>query len=214
MESVEQLDLPVLQSRDSPHRRLWRIVMQTYRVFRYFAAALLLFLCSASTLAAQNPRPTEYDVEAAYLFNFGKFVTWPQGGTSSRGPFTICILGADPFGPSLDTITAGEKIAGRAIIDRRILHPQDALSCSILYVSASEAEHLDKVLAAVRDAPVLTVSDIPGFIEHGGTIQFVLANGRVRFQVNLGAAQQDGLGLSSELLKVADKVTRAGQEIQ
>ena len=192
-----------------------RMTQCRHRLPVYLAAVLVLLSCSAWKLAAQNPKPTEYEVEAAYLFNFGKFVSWPQQEATSRGPFTICVLGDDPFGTVLDRTTAGEAIGDKKVIDRRISRPQDAVGCSILYIGDSEAEQLGRVLAAVKDAPALTVSNVPGFLERGGMIQFVLENGRVRFGVNLSPTQQHGLILSSELLKVAVKVTRiAGQEGQ
>ena len=173
-------------------------------------ATLLVFAASLlSALAAQNRKPTEYDVEAAYLFNFAKFITWPPN-TLSQPAFTICILGDDPFGRVLDSTVADEKINGKRVIDKRIAHPQEALGCSILYISDSEEERVGRILSLLRDAPVLTVSNVPGFVERGGMIQFVLDNGRIRFLVNLEPAQRDGLALSSELLKVAVKVIPAG----
>ena len=168
------------------------------------AAALL-----PSSLPAQQNKPTEYDVEAAYLFNFAKFVTWPPNSLS-QSAFTICILGDDPFGRVLDNTVTGEKISGKRVIDKRIAHPQEALGCSILYISDSEEERVSRILTMLRDAPVLTVSNVPGFVERGGMIQFVLDNGRIRFLVNLEPTQRDGLALSSELLKVAVKVIPPG----
>ena len=156
---------------------------------------------------AAGDKPTEYDVEAAYLFNFGKFVTWPNtAGTQKL--LTICVLGDDPFGPTLDHIVSGEKIDGRTVIDKKLSTADDAPYCSILYISSSEATRLTRILAIVKDTPVLTVSDIPNFTDRGGIIQFVLHENRVRFVVNLGPAQRDGLALSSELLKVALSVKR------
>jgi len=177
-----------------------------------FLVAVLILAFPISRLAAQNTKPTEYEVKAAYLFNFGKFVTWPANDTSSSAAFVICVLGEDPFGPILDKTTAGETINGKKITDRRIVHPQEARDCSILYISASQAEHLNNILAAVKGAPVLTVSDMPAFVERGGMIQFLLDQGRVRFEVNLGPAEPNHLAVSSELLKVAVKVIRGGQE--
>jgi hypothetical protein len=158
--------------------------------------------------AAPGEKPSEYDVEAAYLFNFGKFVVWPSL-TSAAQPITICILGEDPFGTALDRLVTGEKIDGKPVVDKKISRVEEAPSCSILYISTSESAHLNRILGAVKDAPVLTVSDISDFLDRGGMIQFVLRDNRVRFTVNLGPAQRDRLILSSELLKVAVSVKRA-----
>jgi hypothetical protein len=169
--------------------------------------ALVLLLGASSCLwsAAEVPRPTQYDVEAAYLFNFGKFVTWPVP-VGANATFLICILGEDPFGATLDKTIAGETLNGQKVEERRISRPQETTSCSILYISSSESSRLSKILPLLKDIPVLTVSDMPEFAEHGGIIQFVLREGRVRFLVNLGPTQTDGLTLSSELLKVALEV--------
>jgi hypothetical protein len=175
---------------------------------------LLVIIASSCTVwpipeaLSASERPSEYEVEAAYLFNFGKFITWPPT-TSQNRPLSICVIGEDPFGPSLDHIVAGEKIGGRAVVDKKISSVDEASACSILYISSSESSRLTRILSVVQDRPVLTVSDIPNFTDHGGIIQFVLHENRVRFVVNLGPAQRDGLALSSELLKVALSVKRA-----
>ena len=170
---------------------------------------ILISLLSSTTLPAQNTKPTEYDVKAAYLFNFGKFVTWPQKTYAPRDSFLVCVIGKDPFGPILDKTTAGETINGKKVINKRISRPQDAGECSVLFISSSEEPRLSRILAIVEGLPVVTVSDMSDFVERGGMIQFVVDSGRVRFKVNLGPAQRDGLMLSSELLKVAIQVTPA-----
>jgi YfiR/HmsC-like len=189
--------------RQSPFaaKRMWPMLL--------VVAVLSCTVLPMAETAAAGEKPSEYDVEAAYLFNFGKFVAWPASASSPHRPLTICVLGEDPFGSALDRIVAGEKIGGRAVVDKKISNADAAHACSILYVSSSEATRIDKILAALKDAPVLTVSDIPDFAQRGGIIQFVLRDNRVRFLVNLGPAQHEGLSLSSELLKVAVSVQRA-----
>ena len=93
--------------------------------------ALVLIPLLSSRLLTQNPKPTEYDVKAAYLFNFGKFVTWPQKNYGPGDSFLVCVMGKDPFGPILDKTTAGETINGKKVIDKRISRPQDAVGCSV-----------------------------------------------------------------------------------
>lgn len=173
------------------------------------AVALLTgAMCPLPASAAPNEKPSAYDVEAAYLFNFGKFVTWPGNPTAPDQPLTICVLGDDPLAPPLDRLVTGEKIDGKSVFDKKISRPEDAPNCSILYISSSEAARLNRILAMLKDTPVLTVSDIPEFTERGGMIQFVLRENRVRFTVNLVPAQRGHLTLSSELLKVAVDVKR------
>ena len=166
-------------------------------------------LFSVAALHAQNAKPTDYDVKAAYLYNFGRFVEWPaQVTTTKSGHFTVCVLGQDPFGPSLDSTLAGETIGGKSIVARRISSPQESDDCRILFLSPMEGGHLKKIVAELDKKAVLTVSDIPQFAQLGGMIQFVLEGKRVRFEVNLAATQRAGLTLSSELLKVATTVRK------
>jgi YfiR/HmsC-like len=159
-------------------------------------------------LCAQRSKPTDYQVKAAYLYNFGRFVEWPAKAAAKRGLFTVCVLGQDPFGPTLDTTLAGETIAGKNVVAKRISSPHESSDCQILFLSAAEAGQLNQIMQDLDSEAVLTVSDMPQFSQRGGMIQFVLEGGRVRFEVNLGATQRAGLTLSSELLKVASVVRK------
>jgi hypothetical protein len=156
---------------------------------------------------AQSPKPTDYDVKAAYLYNFGRFVEWPPKVTT-MGTFNICVLGDDPFGRALDQTLARETIGNRSVAARRISRPEESIDCQILFISSSEAHRLTKIIDSLDRSAVLTVSDIPQFAQHRGMIQFVPDGNRVRFEVNLNATQHAGLTLSSELLKVATAVRR------
>ena len=158
---------------------------------------------------AQSPKPTDYEVKAAYLYHFGRFVEWPAKATTTKtDSFTICVLGEDPFGPALDVTLAGEMMGNQKVAARRISSPRDSVDCRILFISASEADRLNKVIDALDNSAVLTVSDIPQFSRHRGMIQLVLKENRIRFEVNLTATQRAGLTLSSELLKLATAVRR------
>jgi hypothetical protein len=147
-------------------------------------------------------------VKAAYLYNFGRFIEWPRVVTAKSGPFTVCVLGQDPFGSTLDATMAGETIAGRNVVAKRISTPEESVNCQILFLSAAEAGRLNKIVEGLDKAAVLTVSDMPQFAQRGGMIQFVLEGNRVRFEVNLIATQHAGLTLSSDLLRVATAVRR------
>ncbi len=174
--------------------------------FAFLILLPLLFLLSSISSVAQQAHPTESQVKAAYLYNFGKFVRWQNPRTTSLDSLEICVLGKDPFGAVLDSTVGGESIDGRNITARRIAKVQDAASCSVLFVSASEEGRLRSVLASAQPLSVLTVSDVPHFAEKGGMIGFVKQEDRIRFEVNRKAAQEAHLILSSELLKVAVKV--------
>src|SRR5258708_1980448 len=168
----------------------------TWRV----ALAITWLLMAASGLWGQNSKPTDYQVKAAYLYNFGRFVEWPASATGKGDLFTVCILGKDPFGPVLDKVLAGETIGGKSVVARRISTPQESGNCQILFLSSTEENRLNKIIEAMDKEAVLTVSDMPQFSEHGGMVQFVLEGKRVRFEVNLTAAQNAGMTLRSELL--------------
>jgi YfiR/HmsC-like len=167
----------------------------------------LLLLHVIAPAYAEQAHPAEAQVKAAYLYNFGKFVTWPEGSpTKGAHTFGICVLGKDPFGATLDSTVAGESINGKKITVSRPARIQDASECNVLFISASEEGHLASILAVAQRFGALTVSDMPHFAERGGTVGFVTSQGRIRFEVNLRAAEQSHLTLGSELLKVASAV--------
>ena len=172
--------------------------------------AVVLPLLIANRAAAQEIHPTEAQVKAAYLYNFGKFVTWPDHRPGDSGQFEICILGRDPFGKVLDATVSGEKINDKNIGVRRVTRVQEAQGCNILFISSSDESRLLAILAAARAMNVLTVSDMPNFANHGGAIGLVMQADRVRFEVNRTAAEEAHLTLSSQLLKVASRVIDKG----
>jgi hypothetical protein len=188
-----------------------RSVLSSLRggLFRLLAVGIASVLLGPSCLHAQRSSPSEYEVKAAYLYDFGKFVAWPAKVAASDD-FPICVLGQDPFGPTFDATIAGETINGKKVVVNRITKPQDALSCRILFISASEESQLKEILATIDKTSVLTVSDISQFTRRGGMIQFVTDANRVRFEVNVTTAERAGLTLSSQLLKVAINVRKTG----
>ncbi len=173
---------------------------------RFCAPVLFLAMLASTTLVpsqsgARSLHPTQNDVEAAYLYNFGKFVHWPSD--AEHGALNICILGNDQFGPNLDQIVANESIDSRHLAVVRLPDTSGIKSCAILFINSAEAPHLEADLSALAASPIMTVSDMPGFLDRGGMVQFVVKDGKVRFEVNLNATGKCGLVLSSQLLKVA-----------
>jgi len=165
---------------------------------------LLLTLRHPLAIGAVQSKPTDYQVKAAFLFQLGGFVQWT--GQVAADPFTICILGRDPFGNSLDSIVRDEMIGNARVETKRIARVQEATECRILFIASSEEARLGQILASLEKSAVVTVSDIQQFVEQGGMVQFVLENNRVRFSVNLAPAQRAGLMFSSQLLKLATRV--------
>jgi len=171
-------------------------------------AVVLCLLVTPLGVHAQQ-RPTEYQIKAAYLYNFARFVTWPTGAAAlGPDPVTMCVLGDDPFGPVLDAAGTGLLVSGKRTVVRRITNVSDTGTCGVLFISESGGPALENVIATVGTRGVLTVSDLPDFTRRGGIIQFVISGNRIRFEVNLAAADTAGLTLSSELLKVAVTVRR------
>jgi hypothetical protein len=177
-----------------------------YNALPYVMVVMIWALLSGSSPQAEQPKPSEYQVKAAYIYNFGRFVTWPAKVANQKSGFAICVLGQDPFGPALDSIIAGKVLDGKPVVAKRISKPQDAVSCRILFINATESDHLQEILNALNQTSVLTVSDMPDFSRRGGIIQFVLEENKVEFEVNLTSAASAGLVLSSELLKVASSL--------
>ena len=169
------------------------------------AAAALLAIC-VCTSEAQTPPRGEYEIKAAYLFTFARFVEWPARSDRDDSSFTICVLGTDPFGAALDTTLADAVIRGRKVGARRITAPEAATGCHVVFVSASEERRMAATISSLTASGTLTVSDAPKFAERGGMIQFVTAANRVRFEINLASAREAGLTMSSELLRVASAV--------
>jgi hypothetical protein len=176
---------------------------------RLAALIAILWMLQGTPLAAQQAKPGEYQVKAAYLYNFGRFIAWPAKAASDPS-FAICVLGQDPFGLALNATLADENINGKSVIAKRIPDPAEAVNCRILFISSSEGARLKQILATLKDTSVLTVSDLPEFSKNGGMVQFTMEGSRVRFEVNLVPAERAGLALSSELLKVAVNVRREG----
>ncbi len=179
----------------------------------WIAVGVLACVLPIGTECAQaQEHPTEAQVKAAYLYNFGKFVRWQI--TASGDTFDICVLGKDPFHGALESTVAGEKIDGKSIVARDITTSESS-RCQILFISTSEEARLKAVLTAARRTNTLTVSDIPEFAEHGGMIGLVNVGGKIRFEVNVSAVNDAGINVSSQLLKVALKVigTNSAQEM-
>jgi YfiR/HmsC-like len=176
-----------------------------------FACAILL-LTSASVLPLRSVRaqdaPTEYQVKAAYLFNFLKFVEWPGDPLAdTHGRWIIGIVGDNPFGDELTQIISGKTVQGHELQVRRFQPGEDLHACHILFISASEKKRLPSVLATLNSSSVLTVADMDHFIESGGMIQFVMEDKRVRFAIDVGASGRARLKVSSKLLSLARTVT-------
>jgi hypothetical protein len=147
----------------------------------------------------------EYRVKAAFLFNFAKFVQWPpQAFKSADSPIEICVLGQNPFGPSLDQAVQGKMIGDRAFVVREIRNAQQARECHIVFVGAAGWTRSREVLGDIKPCCALTVGEMEGFIAGGGMINLRLEDARVRVEINPDAAERARLRISSKLLSLAE----------
>lgn len=173
-------------------------------MLRIVCGLLLALLSSAAPLRAQVL--SESQIKAGFLYNFAKYIEWPAEAFPGKdAPLTLCVIGRDTLGPPLDSFD-GKVVHGHPVAVKRMAGgSEDFRGCHILFVSESEQRHLAPILRTAQ-GPLLTVSDVDGFIDVGGGIGLVTADERIQFEVNLGALQRAGLKASSQLLKLARNV--------
>lgn len=175
----------------------------------FFVLGLGLLL-AARPACAQSPAPSEYQLKAAFLYNFAKFIEWPpKAFADGKAPFIIGVLGDNPFGTDLDQVVAGKTINDHPITIRTNLTALEATNCHILFISSSEKKNWPEIFQSLRGTTVLTVGDTERFIEAGGIINFVPEAGKIRFQINDDTAKAARLKISSKLLSLAVRAPAA-----
>jgi len=173
-----------------------------------FKCVLIIMLFVSASLSygnlacAEEGQPTETQVQAAFVYNFGKFVEWPPDRFGGKY-FTIGIYGDDDFAQVLTGIVAGKSIKGKPIMIKQFSMMEDIVGCHILFVGYSAKDHLSELFHIINKLPILTVSNLQGFADRSGMINFRIVGNYMRFEINLKAAQQAGLKISSQLLKLA-----------
>ena len=180
--------------------------MARTRIHAGAGITLVLALTAALLQAGADGTPVdEYQLKAVFLFNFAKFVEWPpQAFASPRDPFAICVLGDSPFGAALDDAVRGKTVEARPIAIRLVSSGEQARTCQILFVSASERKNMRGLLEALRSRCVLTVGDTEDFTANGGIVRFKMKDGRVRIEIDADAAGRANLRISSRLLSLAE----------
>ncbi|MCV6637095.1 YfiR family protein [Candidatus Albibeggiatoa sp. nov. NOAA] len=155
---------------------------------------------------AVPPAAKEYQIKAVFLFNFVNFVSWPDSAFDNRSdPFSICVVGKDPFGIYLDFTTDGQTAKdGRGLKIKRLKdNLQDIKNCHILFISDSEQNNLNVIFEQTRDLAILTVSDIDNFVKKGGMVKFFSRNNKIRLGVNPDAIKAEGLVANANLLNLS-----------
>ena len=151
---------------------------------------------------AESRSPTEYEVKAAFIYNFARYIQWPKGSDANK-PFVIGVIGKDPFGFALDDAVRGQTVQGRPVAVTRFERIDDIINCDILFVCSSESGHLQQIFLTLRKAPVLTIGDMNEFAELGGMINLINENNRIRFEINPQAIGRVGLKAGSQVLRLA-----------
>jgi hypothetical protein len=186
---------------------------RTFAAILACTACIMILVAAVEPAAAQIESPGEYQVKAAFLYNFAKFVEWPVSAfPNETAPFVIGVLGEDPFGKELDRITEGRIVQGRSIIVRRFQDTSDLAACQILFICSSERPRLKDIFKALERANVLTVGEMDGFAQSGGGINFFLLENKIRFEINTAAAELSGLKVSSKLLSLA-RIVKKNEEL-
>ena len=171
-----------------------------------------LALAGAIPTRPQAAPSVEYQVKAAFLLNFAKFVEWPQDAfQTDKTPITLCVFRHDPFGSALDEIIREKAINNRELLARRVNDLPELKTCQLVFVSGREEKQLPEILNSLKGASALVVGEGEDFAERGGAVQFFLENNKLRFAINVDAIQRARLQASSKLLALARIVHDSGR---
>jgi len=173
---------------------------------RTFHAAMLVLavLLNMPGSARADEDNREYQIKAAFIYNFAQFTTWPDKAfANDDSPFVVAVIGQDPFNQALESACDGKTIAGHPMEVRHIDSPEQIVGCHLLFVPESEDDHLDDIFKVVADRPILTVGESPKFPWAGGTIRFLIEDHKMRFEINPDSAAKAALRISSKLMSLA-----------
>ena len=173
----------------------------SYRALAVLSGSLLF--CAP---AAIGQDVTESALKAAFVHNFVKFTEWPRDTLPPAGPLVVCVVGDASFGDALGNYVKGHPVDGHPIVVSRIAADGAPQSCHLLYVSGITVKQAAQAVAALKQAPVLTLSDVDQFVRVGGMAQLYVEDGRIRFRINLENTRRSRLQFSSKLLSLATLV--------
>jgi len=188
--------------------------MPLFWIARGRIAAVVAATALFATASAAVPTTTireEYQLKAVFLFNFLQFVDWPANTfADASSPFYVCVLGDDPFGQELDEVMANERLEGRPIVIERHEDVADTEHCHLVFIAQDSADRRQRSLTELQNKAVLTVSDAENFANEGGVIELDVQNNHIKLLVNLQAANEAQLRVSSKLLRKAQIVGTRG----
>jgi hypothetical protein len=172
---------------------------------QYINTLLLVFGLFFTT--AQTTANREYQVKAAFLFNFTQFVEWPANALpETKTPLVIGVLGQNPFGTYLQEIISGEQVNGHPLVIQQYKNAEEIKTCHILFINLTEKDKPEQVIASLKGRSILTVGDGANFIKQGGMIRFITRDNKIQFQINPESAKGADLMVSAKLLKLAEIV--------
>ena len=181
-------------------------------VLRLVLLIIGLLFAGSWTPATGADEPSEYQVKAAFLLNFIRFVEWRDDAfKTATDPLVVGILGKDPFDGALDQTISNKSINGRSVVVRRISDAASARDCHVIFLAWSETRRLSDVANGMVNRGMLIVGESEGFAQRGGMINFVVQDSHVRFEINPSAAARAGLKVSSKLLQLAIIVGEKGK---
>ncbi len=165
------------------------------------------FACAPFAAPTSAQAPDASAIKADMVCNMAKFVQWPEGVIAqNRGQIVVAILGEDDLAVTLASVLSTRNVNGKPVFVRFARRAQDCKGAQIVYIATSESAHVDEVLGALKGLPTITLSDLDGFVQKGGMVNFTGTPPRVRFEISLARAEQAGLRISSRLLAIAHVV--------
>jgi hypothetical protein len=171
-------------------------------VVKTIVVLLLTLTLSTPSRAAATAR--EYEIKAAFIFNFMEFITWPPDAFIAKdAPFVVAVVGDDPFGGALEQAMAGKTVDGRQIVVRHFPSADQMEPCQVLFVPTGDDDALPAIMAKLASAPVLTVGESDRFMAAGGGIRFFLEDNKMRFEIDPAATDAARLKVSAKLMKLA-----------
>jgi len=176
-------------------------------VRRVASVAFSILFCACNGNASPSDSAIEFEVEATYLYKFAPFVEWPASAYASpSSPLNLCIVGSDPVASIVDQAAAGQSVGTHPVAVHHIPEAVPGAGCQIMYIAGTEGQSVQQALAAMKGAPVLTVTDEASHPGDRGIISFVVSDNHVRFDIDDAAAAQAGVTISSKLLGLAHSV--------
>ncbi|HUL09995.1 MAG TPA: YfiR family protein [Candidatus Acidoferrum sp.] len=173
---------------------------------RLVALVTALAMVAMPSIAVPAQEANEQLLKVAFIYNFAKFTTWPDSVfADAKAPITFCVVGKHEFGNAFDSVQ-GKSVGGRTVVVKYLSAYRDKDDCQVVYVAPSEKARLPKIVSTSKEVHALTVSDLDGFGESCGIIRMVRgADDRIGFEINVKAAEESGLKLSSKLLNLAKR---------